>query len=285
MFIIYYMIFERQKQPAAFVQLVVTTHFFWFHRTPARHIDNIILILLHVKWIAVLFLAHLEFLLHRYKICSLIFLFHSYKLQPAITYSYWFFMYFVFLWALFFFFLSVANEPCSQLWFCGFSSTILMGFTIYFFVCSSCKCTFWSFSQNQENELTNGSHSVQQQKYEAKASEQISSKESFERTPYVTACLTYVGFYILMLLGFLSQFLYKPKVAIEKNREVSEVFAHFFTRASNTRYFSYMFLPSNFRVTPHYMIASNNFTCVTSIVVFVIVSISQYAVYQVQRLH
>lgn len=49
------------------------------------------------------------------------------------------------------------------------------------------------------------------------------AKESFERIPYLTACLTYMGFYILMLLGFLSQLIYKPKVAIEKNREVCEV--------------------------------------------------------------
>lgn len=93
--------------------------------------------------------------------------------------------------------------------------------------------------QNQKNELTNGSQSVQQQKYDAKSTK-LSSKESYERIPYITACLTYVGFYILMLLGFLSQLLYKPKVAIEKNREVSEVFAYFFTRTVKTRNSSYM---------------------------------------------
>lgn len=47
----------------------------FFARTPVRHIDSNIPILLHVKWMAVLcfFLTHLEVLLHRYKICSLIF--------------------------------------------------------------------------------------------------------------------------------------------------------------------------------------------------------------------
>lgn len=49
------------------------------------------------------------------------------------------------------------------------------------------------------------------------------SKESFEAIPLLTACLTYMGFYFLMLLGFLNQLLFKPKVATEKNRDVSHV--------------------------------------------------------------
>lgn len=48
-----------------------------------------------------------------------------------------------------------------------------------------------------------------------------SSKESFERMPFVTACLTYMGFYLLMLLGLINQLLFTPKVAKEKYREVS----------------------------------------------------------------
>lgn len=47
------------------------------------------------------------------------------------------------------------------------------------------------------------------------------SKESFEPIPLVAACLTYMGFYFLMLLGFLNQMIFPPKVATERNREVS----------------------------------------------------------------
>lgn len=46
------------------------------------------------------------------------------------------------------------------------------------------------------------------------------SKESFESIPLLAACLTYLGFYFLMLLGFLNQLLFTPKVATEKNRQV-----------------------------------------------------------------
>lgn len=48
-------------------------------------------------------------------------------------------------------------------------------------------------------------------------------KESFEPIPMLVACLTYVGFQFLMLLGFLSQLIFPPKVAIERNREVSHL--------------------------------------------------------------
>lgn len=47
------------------------------------------------------------------------------------------------------------------------------------------------------------------------------SKESFESMPFVTACLTYLGFYLLMLLGLINQLLFTPKVAKEMHREVS----------------------------------------------------------------
>lgn len=47
------------------------------------------------------------------------------------------------------------------------------------------------------------------------------AKDSFEPIPILVACLTYLGFYSLMLLGFLSSLLFKPKVAKEKHRNVS----------------------------------------------------------------
>lgn len=45
-------------------------------------------------------------------------------------------------------------------------------------------------------------------------------KESFEHVPLHTACLTYLGFYLLMILGFLNQLFFTPKVATEKDRKV-----------------------------------------------------------------
>lgn len=49
-------------------------------------------------------------------------------------------------------------------------------------------------------------------------------KESFESIPLLAACLTYLGFYFLMLLGFLNQLLFTPKVATEKERQVLLLF-------------------------------------------------------------
>lgn len=49
------------------------------------------------------------------------------------------------------------------------------------------------------------------------------SMESFEPIPMLTACLTYMGFYFLMLMGFLNQLLFKPKVPTENNRDVSHL--------------------------------------------------------------
>ncbi|XP_055388037.1 serine palmitoyltransferase 2 [Condylostylus longicornis] len=46
-----------------------------------------------------------------------------------------------------------------------------------------------------------------------------SDKESFEEVPLHTACLTYLGFYILMILGFINKLLFAPKVAKEKCRD------------------------------------------------------------------
>lgn len=45
------------------------------------------------------------------------------------------------------------------------------------------------------------------------------SKESFEQPALHTALMTYLGFYILMFLGYINQFFFAPKVAKEKHRE------------------------------------------------------------------
>lgn len=59
-------------------------------------------------------------------------------------------------------------------------------------------------------------------------------KESFEQPPFIAACLTYFGFYILMFLGFINQLFFVPKVAQEKNREgypaLYDRFSSFYSR-------------------------------------------------------
>ncbi|XP_014259415.1 serine palmitoyltransferase 2 isoform X2 [Cimex lectularius] len=45
------------------------------------------------------------------------------------------------------------------------------------------------------------------------------SKESFEQVPLYTAVMTYLGFYILMFLGYVNQLFFSPKVATEMNRD------------------------------------------------------------------
>ncbi|XP_063240412.1 serine palmitoyltransferase 2 [Bacillus rossius redtenbacheri] len=45
------------------------------------------------------------------------------------------------------------------------------------------------------------------------------SKESFEPVPLYTAVMTYLGFYLLMFLGYFNQLFFTPKVAKERNRE------------------------------------------------------------------
>lgn len=49
------------------------------------------------------------------------------------------------------------------------------------------------------------------------------AKESFEEVPLITGILTYVGFYILMLAGFVSQLFVKQNLEVEKNRDVSVI--------------------------------------------------------------
>jgi hypothetical protein len=46
------------------------------------------------------------------------------------------------------------------------------------------------------------------------------SKDSYEEVPLFTAMTTYMGFYFLMVLGFINTFFFTPKVTQEKNREV-----------------------------------------------------------------
>ena len=54
------------------------------------------------------------------------------------------------------------------------------------------------------------------------------SKESFERVPFITAALTHLGFYILMILGFINHLFFTPKVAKEYNREgYAPLYEHF----------------------------------------------------------
>uniref|UniRef100_A0A1B6MR50 serine C-palmitoyltransferase n=1 Tax=Graphocephala atropunctata TaxID=36148 RepID=A0A1B6MR50_9HEMI len=45
------------------------------------------------------------------------------------------------------------------------------------------------------------------------------SRESFEEVPLYTAVMTYIGFYMLIFLGYLNELFFTPKVAQEANRE------------------------------------------------------------------
>ncbi|XP_066603771.1 serine palmitoyltransferase 2 [Prorops nasuta] len=58
--------------------------------------------------------------------------------------------------------------------------------------------------------------------------------ESFEKVPFITAALTHLGFYILMILGFINQLFFTPKVATERHREgyapLYESFDRFYLR-------------------------------------------------------
>lgn len=59
-------------------------------------------------------------------------------------------------------------------------------------------------------------------------------KTSFEEVPLHTACLTYLGFYLLMILGYINQLLFVPKVATEKGRDgyvaLYDAFESFYSR-------------------------------------------------------
>uniref|UniRef100_A0A8D8FSZ4 Serine palmitoyltransferase 3 n=1 Tax=Culex pipiens TaxID=7175 RepID=A0A8D8FSZ4_CULPI len=48
---------------------------------------------------------------------------------------------------------------------------------------------------------------------------QEAQKSSYEQVPLHTACFTYLGFYLLMILGYINQLFFTPKVATEKHRD------------------------------------------------------------------
>lgn len=73
---------------------------------------------------------------------------------------------------------------------------------------------FYAQSDRGENMIAKQQPESNTKKHDKK------SMESFEPIPLMAACLTYLGFYFLMLLGFLNQLLFTPKVATEKNRQV-----------------------------------------------------------------
>ncbi|KAK9730022.1 Aminotransferase class I and II [Popillia japonica] len=58
--------------------------------------------------------------------------------------------------------------------------------------------------------------------------------ESFEPPSFLTSCLTQLGFYILMFLGYISQAIFPPKVAKEENRDgyppLYDRFSSFYSR-------------------------------------------------------
>lgn len=62
----------------------------------------------------------------------------------------------------------------------------------------------------------NGFHEHQQQKQKYDT-----TKESFEEVPFITACFTHLGFYVLMIIGYVNQLFVNPKLETEKNRDVS----------------------------------------------------------------
>ncbi|KAG7206634.1 hypothetical protein KM043_000312 [Ampulex compressa] len=66
---------------------------------------------------------------------------------------------------------------------------------------------------------SNGHLQFPQGQRKAKLPKSSKSKESFEKVPFITLALTHLGFYILMLLGFINQLLFTPKVAREQKRE------------------------------------------------------------------
>lgn len=87
--------------------------------------------------------------------------------------------------------------------------------------------------------ITNGYHQHHQQnvKQQSECIKHISydsSKESFEEVPLITACLTYLGFYLLMILGYVNQLFFIPNVATEKHRDgyvpLYDVFERFYMR-------------------------------------------------------
>lgn len=64
------------------------------------------------------------------------------------------------------------------------------------------------------------------------------AKESFEDMPLITGLLTNLGFYILMIAGFVSQLFVKQNVETEKNRDVSvEIIAVYVKNGCNNKFY------------------------------------------------
>ncbi|KAH8353358.1 hypothetical protein KR084_010439 [Drosophila pseudotakahashii] len=95
----------------------------------------------------------------------------------------------------------------------------------------------------EKKSIPNGHASFQNQDQESKPNQaegklspelEHFQKTSFEEVPLHTACLTYLGFYLLMILGYINQLLFVPKVATEKGREgyvgLYDAFESFYSR-------------------------------------------------------
>lgn len=75
-----------------------------------------------------------------------------------------------------------------------------------------------SFLQHNGTNGCNGYHEQRQTNIEKCPK---ASKESFEEVPLITACLTYLGFYLLMLIGYVNQLIVRPNLENEQYRDVS----------------------------------------------------------------
>ncbi|KAI8422120.1 hypothetical protein MSG28_006041 [Choristoneura fumiferana] len=78
------------------------------------------------------------------------------------------------------------------------------------------------------------------------------SGDVFEKCSLLTAALTQLGFYVLLLLGYLNQLLFPPNVATEKNREKD--------RTTRTLSFEFRSSPAGFSVCVY----PSPVACVTS---------------------
>jgi serine palmitoyltransferase len=60
---------------------------------------------------------------------------------------------------------------------------------------------------------------IQDQVSKAFGPQNQDSDERYEEAPFITACLTYLGFCLLMIVGFINQLFFMPEVATEKERD------------------------------------------------------------------
>uniref|UniRef100_A0A8D8T8X2 serine C-palmitoyltransferase n=1 Tax=Cacopsylla melanoneura TaxID=428564 RepID=A0A8D8T8X2_9HEMI len=75
-------------------------------------------------------------------------------------------------------------------------------------------------SSNGTSHLSNGTHStLSSSNGEAQPQYRRKWVENFESVPFMTAILTYFGFYLLMIMGYINYLLFVPNVAKEKNRD------------------------------------------------------------------